>query len=297
MGPAPAPPAGSGARRTRSWLWKIGICALLVAAAVLLGVLTTQNQITNKPKKASSTGSAISATTDSAPTPSNPIVASPSASGSDTHLNSALTNANIITPVVTVVTPKPTPAPTAANPTLNSLLGLGTGSLAAKTPAPTTIFQGLTFTAWTALGGSTSTICYPINGTEVVNMVTKPGCTVIVLTRNHTNPYNIRDMMNVTSTKIIIGNPIDIPVLNSTNKIVRMFDGEWPDAPTLEASIRKVHVTPDFFLFTVKDGGTLDLRNVELYKGSGQTVADGRVKLILGGTIRVNVGGRLICEG
>lgn len=104
-----------------------------------------------------------------------------------------------------------------------------------------------------------------LTGQDVVKMVTGPACTVVVLTRGSQNGYTIRQVMNVTTLKvrpasrlpdrpystasltepptpahgtalgicrpemprqIIVGNPIDSPALNVTNRLERLFNGE-----------------------------------------------------------------------
>jgi len=90
------------------------------------------------------------------------------------------------------------------------------GNKAVSGTAPSGSISSL---GWDRLGGG-NIICYPKNGTEVVSMTDgKSPCTVIVLTRSSTDPYNIRQTMNITTTKIFVGNPIDLPALNATNKI------------------------------------------------------------------------------
>ncbi len=125
---------------------------------------------------------------------------------------------------------------------------------------------------WRGIGGSNAVICYPINGTEVVDMTDgKSPCTVIMLTRSGTDPYNIRKIMNITTTKILVGNPIDMPALNATNKIER--------------------------LFRVYPGGRLDLRSIVCYRGAGQSLDEGRMRLTIGGHAWVDIGGSLTATG
>lgn len=142
------------------------------------------------------------------------------------------------------------------------------GNKAAGDAAPPGSVSSL---GWGRLGGK-NIICYPKNGTEVVSMSEgKSPCTVIVLTRSSNDPYNIKQTMNITTTKIFIGNPIDLPALNSTNKIER--------------------------LFRVYPGGRLDVRFASLYRGSGRNLDDGRLKLTIGGTVYVDLGGSFTASG
>ena len=76
--------------------------------------------------------------------------------------------------------------------------------------------------------------------------------------------------MNVTSVKIIVGNPIDSPALNAS-KIER--------------------------LFYVGAGGVLDVRSVTLYKGGGRRLDDGRLKLTIGAVAYVALGGAFTATG
>lgn len=43
--------------------------------------------------------------------------------------------------------------------------------------------------------------------------------------------------MTVSSSKIIIGNPITLPALNATNKIERVFEGACPPVTSVAAVI------------------------------------------------------------
>lgn len=115
-------------------------------------------------------------------------------------------------------------------------------------------------------------------------------CAVLILTKSSQDGYVIRRTMNITTpkvrqrregcclqrrrwlssrskhtrthtqltpTQIFIGNPIDPPVLNTT-RIERLFD--------------------------VRDGGFLDVRAVQLYKGIGRRFDGGSLVIISGCT-------------
>jgi hypothetical protein len=56
-------------------------------------------------------------------------------------------------------------------------------------------------------------------------MVVGTTCTVILLTQPNSKPYTIAQTMPVTTNKIIIGHPIDIPVVKVAKGVARMFDG------------------------------------------------------------------------
>lgn len=82
---------------------------------------------------------------------------------------------------------------------------------------------------WKDASSGTSAVCYPKNGYEVVKMVngSSSPCRVIVLTRPFTYGYKIERQINVTQPKIIVGNPVAMPMLNCSKKIERCFEGAW----------------------------------------------------------------------
>ena len=135
-------------------------------------------------------------------------------------------------------------------------------------PIPASALQ--TTTAWKQLGARTAAICTPKDGVELVSMASSSGCTIIILTRGRGEVYNIRQTMNITDTKIIIGNPISRPTLNATNKIQRLFD--------------------------VRAGGRLDLRAVTTFRGFGWSTEDG-LRVVTGGDVRVLLGGSFTATG
>lgn len=100
--------------------------------------------------------------------------------------------------------------------------------IGAKAPAAGAVAPpgSLTTGGWAAIGGGRNVLCYPKNGTEVVEMSgANSACTIIVLTRSSREPYTIKQTINITTTKVFVGNPIDMPALNSS-KIERLFYGE-----------------------------------------------------------------------
>lgn len=58
-------------------------------------------------------------------------------------------------------------------------------------------------------------------------MVNGTACTVILLTKSNSQPYTTTKIMHVTTNKIIIGHPIDIPVIKVAKGVERMFEGAW----------------------------------------------------------------------
>ncbi len=96
---------------------------------------------------------------------------------------------------------------------------LGGQSMAAAPTAATMI----TSRGWKALEGAGAMVCRPNNGSELVQMVTYGPCTVITLQPSVN--YDITDVMNVTTTKIIVGNPVFLPTLTPAKGVLRLFDG------------------------------------------------------------------------
>jgi hypothetical protein len=246
---------------------------VLVAGAIIAGVLGS-----NRPSKSAASSSASS---DSLNTK---IMY-------DNVLESLLAHSTLPVPnttaLPTVVTSPPPPAneaSTAGGNTFSGSSSSGSGSvlenaldgikdmLAGNKQAIGAAPPGsLSSLGWGRLGAG-NIICYPKNGTEVVSMTDgKSPCTVIVLTRSSTEPYNIRQTINITSTKIIVGNPIDLPALNASNKIER--------------------------LFRVYPGGRLDVRFASLYRGAGRRVDGGFLKLTIGGTVYVDLEGSFTATG
>ena len=71
-------------------------------------------------------------------------------------------------------------------------------------------------------------LCYPKTGQEVVEMVSAEFgslCEILILLNDEYTPYSIRTTMNVSTPKLLIGRPLRMPMLNSTNRIPRLFNG------------------------------------------------------------------------
>lgn len=71
-------------------------------------------------------------------------------------------------------------------------------------------------------------VCYAKTGQDVMDMVSgdESACEVVILTNDRFTPYSISKTLNITKPKLLIGRPIFPPMLNSTNHIVRLFDGK-----------------------------------------------------------------------
>lgn len=251
-------------RGRRRWVVAAVAGCLLVAAAVLAGVLSTQMGGEPKAKAQPLSDNVLDTLAQLNAMPKPPALPAKDDAAATT----------VVTPVAPVVgagdAAATEPAAAGSAPVEGSESALGTlkdlinsakapTAAGATAPAPAPAPAGsLTTRGWEAIGGSRNTICYPTNGTEVVQMTTaKSPCTVIVLTRGSREPYNIKQIMNITSespgwvslvhtiwgrsdwttdltlrthnfsstaTKIIVGNPIDQPALNAS-KIERLFYG------------------------------------------------------------------------
>lgn len=71
-------------------------------------------------------------------------------------------------------------------------------------------------------------MCYANTGQDVMDMVSgdESPCEVVILTQDRFTPYSISKTLNITKPKLLIGRPIFPPMLNSTNRIVRLIDGK-----------------------------------------------------------------------
>lgn len=139
--------------------------------------------------------------------------------------------------------------------------------------------------SWKALGDATfvqgqavasgRVVCYPKTGKDVIVMASgefNSPCEVLILTNDNYNAYQIDHTVNITSPKLFLGRPIRPPMLNCTNRIVRLFD--------------------------VQSGGRLEIRAVTLVRGFGySTGPDNEITVTAGSICRVHVGGYFTATG
>lgn len=127
--------------------------------------------------------------------------------------------------------------------------------------------------SWGRLAGVGAAVCYPKDGAELQKMASdSTSCTVIVLRASSQQPYNLTQTMNITTTKIVIGNPIDLPMIKAGSKqLQRLFD--------------------------VYAGGRLDVRFVQLQKCNAQRLDNRLLRLHVGPTGRVFAGGTFVATG
>lgn len=131
-----------------------------------------------------------------------------------------LMNSNLLT---TLATPATAPVVNVESTTPTSTANTIPVEEGDKAPASNydnSLFGRIAQRGWNA----NTPVCYPQTSTEVINMVTGTGCTVIIITKD----FDIKQQMNVTSTKIVIGNPITLPKLNATGRSIhRLFEGGY----------------------------------------------------------------------
>ena len=220
--PASSPQPAASSRNKAVYV----LVAVAVAVAILAGVLVPLHE-----KRARSSAAADA----SLPGPAGKvrIVDKPPVTTPAIELDSvatALAQANKVqaptnatanaTAAASAGAPSPSPAaPGGIVGLFSGLLGGGGQSMASAPTAASTI----TTRGWAALGGAGATFCQPRNGTELVQMVTHGPCTVIVLRPSAT--YNTTATINVTSTKVIVGNPVFLPTIQPVKGVHRLFDG------------------------------------------------------------------------
>jgi hypothetical protein len=74
-----------------------------------------------------------------------------------------------------------------------------------------------------AQGSGGRTLCYPKDGEEVIKSLSESSCAVVVLAPGQ--EYNITRVINITTSKVLIGNPMQPPSL-LCKKAPRLFECE-----------------------------------------------------------------------
>lgn len=245
-------PAPSGDRpsvqRHGRWarLLGMGTCVLVVAACVV-GGLTGSGPISggarSKPAPAPApfdSAGIIDALMVGNEMRRNANETTPAGSTSNSSSAAAVTT---VSPPTTAnsMTKGSAPAPSVTNPidALKAMFGGGGGgSKAGARPMPAQLVTqptaegipaGAVITqSWKQLeGGGRSIICYPKNGTDVEHMIGADSpCNVLVLRNGPEKEYMVSRTLNVSTPKVIIGQPAIMPVLNCTQGLERLFDGE-----------------------------------------------------------------------
>ena len=160
--------------------------------------------------------------------------------GSASSSSSAAATTNIVSPAPAAngTTKGSAPSSLVTNPIEAIKAMFGGGSTAGARPMaaqlvtqPTAdgIPAGAVITqSWKQLEGSgRSVICYPKNGTDVEHMIGADSpCNVLVLRNGPEKEYMVSRTLNVSTPKVILGQPAIMPVLNCTRGLERLFDGE-----------------------------------------------------------------------
>lgn len=88
-------------------------------------------------------------------------------------------------------------------------------------------YNSLVLSGWRAVGGAASRLCYATTGRQLREMASGTDCTVIILTRPRSKPYTLAKTVVVKGYKIVIGNPIDLPIVDGyIHHLDRCFEGE-----------------------------------------------------------------------
>lgn len=198
--PAPRP-----ALSRRQWLIRVGgIFVLLAAGAIIAGVLVSKEQEEKKDSRNPTRPNTFNTMSDESKTPV-------------TAVNQPMVDPSY--PYQNLPDPK-------AVPIKSNVVPVDKAQTVDDLGPNATFFGTLYARGWYAVGeASNVAVCYPSNGKEVVEMVTGPACTIVVLTRAYFNPYTIRQTMNVTTRKIVVGNPITPPRLQAAKGMPRYFNG------------------------------------------------------------------------
>lgn len=107
--------------------------------------------------------------------------------------------------------------------------------------------------------------CSPVDGPDLERMVASSSpCGVILLTKGSMVPYITENTMVVSSRKIIVGHPIDLPQIKTIREVERVFD--------------------------VVSGGSLDIRFVSIFRSFGREKKND-IRIITGGVVLVRLGG------
>ena len=228
----------------------------MVAAAVLVPRSSKERQ---SPSPATTGGfSATTARSVDLTTVTNALLAN-----SDAHDQLAAAAMADITTSAIVTAP--------ATPSKNGFSSMLTGGSAASKETATDS-SAVGAYVWKAQAGAAGSLCTPKNGAELVEFVASTtSCTVILLQYSSRMPYNITKTMNVTSTKILIGNPIELPILQPVKRVNRLLD---------------VHA-----------GGRLDTRNLQIIRGFPTHLDEGRLIYFLANTLLDRLGGEYTATG
>ena len=250
--PATAAPAGGDAAKPRKrWALLLGVGAVLVTGAVLAGVLGSRAQKTKRrPIQVEEityhmvTEGLLPASTVSLADTLNQIKQQ-----QQPQQNASGAATTVMTPVTPVAATKAPTASSGSNSFFSMLTGGGSSSAGgSSTDASAMVLPegAVVAPSWkqvdnankqyNMLGGGLDAaaangrvLCYPKTGKDVIEMASMEypsACDVLVFTNDQFTPYQIDHTLNISRPLLFLGNPLRSPMLNSTNRIVRLVDGK-----------------------------------------------------------------------
>ena len=142
------------------------------------------------------------------------------------------------------------------------LLGEVTGAL----PGAKLLNGAFNTVAAQAAGLAGLRTCVVTTGPELeLAMMGSNPCTVVMLTKGSKDMYITKAPMIVTTRKIVLGHPIDLPYIKADKGVERVFE--------------------------VMPGGSLDLRWLSVQRGGGRNNGDPNLRLLVGAVALVHLGG------
>ncbi|GAB5037051.1 pectin lyase fold virulence factor, partial [Nannochloropsis oceanica] len=266
------PQEESRRRRRRVLLGSLGAVCLIVGAALAI-TFAGKGQGKNKPEPAATVEGGVSPMGDLPGLVKDSVLSS----------NAATTGAApkpvaTMEPLATTVTPavptasKAAPAQGTGDLTFaQELLETGTvggvtlGAALGALPGASTVNGAFNELASDLANLAGLRTCSPVDGPDLERMVAGSStCGVILLTKGSMVPYHTEKTMVVSTRKIIVGHPIDLPQIITARKVERVFD--------------------------VVSGGSLDIRFVTIFRAFGYEPTD-ELRIITGGVALVRLGG------
>ncbi|KAM3567954.1 hypothetical protein VYU27_009912, partial [Nannochloropsis oceanica] len=259
------PQEESRRRRRRVLLGSLGAVCLIVGAALAI-TFAGKGQGKNKPEPAATVEGNLSPMGD-LPGLVKDSVLSTNAGTTGAAPKSVGTT---VTPAVPTAS-KAAPAEGTGDLTFQNFLetgtvgGVGLGAALGALPGASTVngaFNGLASNLANLAG---LRVCSPVDGPDLERMVAGSStCGVILLTKGSMVPYFTENTMVVSTRKIIVGHPIDLPQIRTVGKLERVFD--------------------------VVSGGSLDIRFVSVFKAYGRAPSED-LRIVAGGVALVRLGG------
>ena len=275
------PPLASRQRKKKTLLLG-GVAGLLVVGAVLAGVFGSRAAANKKRRPIPIESVTYTMVTEGLrPATVVPLSLAPLQQQNATPSTSTLAGSSSSGTAPTTATSKPT----SLFDSLKNLVGAGSSTPATPKFDPTAMVLppgAVAVPSWKAMSDATTAahvgaavangqvVCYARTGQELIEQVSREynsPCQVVVLTNDKFTPYSIDKTLNISRPIMLLGRPINPPMLNSTNRIVRLMD--------------------------IQPGGRLEARAVQFVRGFGYYVAgftDHEMNVVAGSIMRVHVG-------